>query len=233
MAQASATQIVLLHGCAAEIEPLAAPLREYGPLLVPNLPGHGGRPLPDRISIEGNAEDVIALLDREGIERAVFVGYSLGGYASLYLARHHPQRTLGACAIASKFAFDAGTISRWVYLAQPERLERPGNPRAGELLRSHGEGWRALTLANAAHFQELGRKAPLSDADLAAITRPVLLVNSNRDPLVTWPETLHAGGMIPGARLVMFYGIAHPLRQVPAHPVARAIGEWIARYVTR
>ena len=228
----SAPAIVVLHGangCAAELEPFAAPLREYGRVLVPNLPGHGGRPLPERLSIAGNAADVIELLDREGIDRAVFVGYSLGGYTSLYLARHHPARTLGACAMATKFVFDAATMAHWVHLAQPARLERPGNPRAGELQRSHGDGWRALTLANAAHFQDLGRKAPLSDGDLGAIARPVLLVNSNRDSLVSWAETLRAGGLIPGAKLVMFYGMAHPLRVIPMSPVTRAIGEWITR----
>ncbi|MDQ3028312.1 MAG: alpha/beta fold hydrolase [Pseudomonadota bacterium] len=223
--------LVLLHGangCAAELETLALPLREYARVLVPDLPGHGGRPIPERLSIEGVATDVIALLEREGLERAFFVGYSLGGYAALYLARHHPSRTLGACAIATKLALDATTVERWVYLAQPARLARPGNPRAGELLRAHGSDWPKVTLANAAFFADLGRRPELTDADLAAIERPVLLVNSNRDSIVGWDETVQIGTRVPGARLVMFYGIAHPFRQVPVNPVARAIGAWVA-----
>ena len=223
--------LILLHGangCAAELEALAVPLREYARVLVPDLPGHGGRPLPERLSIEGAAADVLALLDREGIERAFFVGYSLGGYAALYLARHQPARTLGACAIATKLAIDAATVKHWVYLAQPARLSRPGNPRAGELLRAHGRDWPKVTLANAAFFADLGRRPELTDADLAAIERPVLMVNSNRDSLVSWDETVQAATRIRGSRLVMFYGMAHPFRNVPANPVGRALGAWVA-----
>ncbi len=225
-----APDIVLLHGangCAAEIEPLAAPLRAYGRVLVPNLVGHGGRPVPQRLTIGATAADVVELLDREGIERAYFVGYSLGGYAALYLARHFAARTAGACAIAAKLVFDTATVSRWTHLANPERIARAGNPRGPEMLRAHGDDWRAVTTANAALFEQLGREPALGDADLAAIDRPVLLVNSNRDQLVPWSETLHLGRIMPAARLVMFYGLAHPLRNVRVDSVARAVGQWI------
>ena len=224
--------VVVLHGangCAAELEPLAAPLRAYGRVLVHNLPGHGGRAVPDRLGIGMMAEDVVALLDREGIERAFFVGYSLGGYTALHLARHFPARTLGACAVATKFIFDRDTVSRGSYLAKPERLARPGNHRGEEMLRAHGEGWRAVTEANAALFEEIGRSPTLTNSELAAIERPVMLVNANRDPLVSWAETLAVGKLVPNARLVMCYGIAHPLRHVQVDSVGRAIGQWMAQ----
>ena len=226
----SAPAIVVLHGAngaAREIEPLAAALRPFGKVFVPDLPGHGGKPVPAQLSILDNANEVLALLDREKIDRAFLVGYSLGGYASLYLARHSPERVLGVCSIAAKFDMDPETIKHWVYLAQPERLERPGNPRAGELEALHGPHWRAVTLANAAFFADLGRAPPLRPPDLPAITRPVLLVNSNRDSLVRWEETVEMGRRIPGAKLVMFYGLAHPLRNVPVDKVAAAIGQWM------
>ncbi|HSJ95897.1 MAG TPA: alpha/beta fold hydrolase [Myxococcota bacterium] len=223
--------IVILHGangCGAEMEPLAAALRPFGEVRAPNLPGHGGRPLPPRMSIEDAADDVLASLGRDGVERAFFVGYSLGGYLALYLARRFPERVLGSCALATKFRFDPATVKHWTYLAQPERLRRPGNPRAAQLDRAHApQDWTPITLANARLFEELGRAPPLTDADLEAIARPVLLVNSNRDRLVAWAETLDLGRRIPGARLVMFYGLAHPLARVPVHPVGRAIGAWM------
>ena len=224
-------ELILLHGangCAAELEPLAEPLRRYARVHVPDLPGHGGRPVPPRLTIDAMAADVIERLDHEGIGRAVFVGYSLGGYLALHLARRFATRTLGACAVGTKFVFDTETVNRWTYLANPARLARPGNPRADEMLRAHGSGWQAVTQANAALFEEIGRNPTLRDADLAAIERPVLLVNSNRDQLVPWAETLRVGGLVPGARLAMFYGLAHPLGNVQVHSVGRVIGEWIA-----
>lgn len=226
----SAPAIVVLHGangCAREMEPLAAPLREHGRVIVHDLPGHGGRELPDRLSVAGAAEDVIARLDHEGIERAFIVGYSLGGYEALYLARHFPRRILGVCGIATKFYFDPETVRYWTYLAQPERLARPGNPRAAEMLAAHGPHWQAVTIANSALFGDIGATPPLVEDDLRAIDRPVMLVNSNRDALIKWDETLALGRIIPGARLVMFYGLAHPLRNVPVTRIGEAIGQWM------
>jgi pimeloyl-ACP methyl ester carboxylesterase len=228
-----APDIVLIHGangCAAEMEPLAAPLRPFGRVFVLDLVGHGGRPVPEHLAIGDSAADVIEQLDRAGIERAFFVGYSLGGYVALYLARHFAARTAGACAIAAKLVFDDATVSRWCHLANPERLARPGNPRGPQMLSAHGDGWRTVTTANAALFAQLGREPALGDADLAAIDRPVLLVNSNRDQLVPWSETLHLGAIIPAARLVMFYGLAHPLRNVQVNPVGYAVGQWIEEF---
>lgn len=231
-ARVSLPTLVLLHGANGspdQLEALAVVLRPQARVLMPVLPGHGGRPLPERLSIEGIAAEMIALLDRERIERAFFVGYSLGGYAAVYLARHYPAHTAGACAIATKFVFDAETVERWVYLAQPERLSRPGNPRAGEMLLAHGGDWQKLTLANAALFADLGRSAELTDADLGKIEPPVLLINSDKDPLVAWNETMNVGSRIPGARRAMFPGIAHPFRVVPAAAVGKVIGEWVKK----
>ena len=225
-----APAIVVLHGangCAREMEPLAAPLRAYGNVIVHDLPGHGGREVPHRLSFEDAAADVVARLDRDRVDRAFIVGYSLGGYLAVYLARRHPDRVIGACALAGKFVFDAETVQFWTYLAQPERLARPDNPRAAEMLAAHGPGWHAVTLANSALFADLGTNPAMTEADLRSVARPVLLVNSNRDSLVKWEETLAIGKQIPGAKLVMFYGLAHPLRNVPVTRVAEAIGQWM------
>ena len=215
------------NGCAAEMEPLATALQSFARLIAVNLPGHGGRPVPEKLGIDAAAEDVIAVLDNEGIDRAFFVGYSLGGYTAARLAQRFPARTLGFCAIATKFVFDVGTVSKWAYLAGYDRLA--ASARGPQMLAAHGGGWRAVTEANQRLFMDLGANPVMRDADFAAITRPALLVNSNRDPLVEWSETLRIGSLIPGAQLVMFHGLAHPLRNVPIEPVARSIGEWMRK----
>ena len=225
---------IFLHGangCAHEMEPLASLLHEHARLIAVNLPGHGGRPVPERLGIDEAADDVIGVLDREGIDRAFFIGYSLGGYTAARLAQRFPDRTHGFCAIATKFVFDAPTVEKWTYLARYDRLA--ANARGPQMLKAHGEGWRAVTEANQRLFTELGEKPAMRDADFAAIARPALLVNSNRDPLVEWSETVRIGSLIPGAQLVMFHGLAHPIRNVPAAAVARSIGDWMRKAATR
>lgn len=55
--------------------------------------GHGGSPVPPGpYSIDDLADDVVALLDRLGVERAHFVGLSLGGMTGMRLAARNPER---------------------------------------------------------------------------------------------------------------------------------------------
>lgn len=54
---------------------------------------HGGSPVPTGpYDIDDLADDVVALLDRLGVERAHFVGLSLGGMTGMRLAARNPER---------------------------------------------------------------------------------------------------------------------------------------------
>lgn len=55
--------------------------------------GHGGSPVPaGPYDIDDLADDVVALLDTLGVERAHFVGLSLGGMTGMRLAARNPGR---------------------------------------------------------------------------------------------------------------------------------------------
>jgi pimeloyl-ACP methyl ester carboxylesterase len=227
--------LILIHGavgCAAEIEPLAAALRHYGEVTTPNLIGHGGRPIPEHLSIEAMARDVVDQCDQAGVGPAFVVGYSLGATLALYLARHYPQRFLGVCALAPKIVFDARTISHWTHLADPDRLRRNGRSLIHE--KNHApQDWVEVTRVNSELFRALGEHPPLEDADLAAITVPVMIVSGDRDPLVPWEEAKAIAKAIPASHLAMFYGGAHPMGAIPLHQIARAITGWMDSVRTR
>ena len=52
------------------------------------------------------AEDIVHLMDRLEIEKAVIVGHSMGGYASLAFAQAYPGRLLGLGLVATHSAAD-------------------------------------------------------------------------------------------------------------------------------
>ncbi len=55
--------------------------------------GHGGSPVPPGpYDIEDLAGDLVALLDRLGVERAHVCGASMGGLVAMWLAAHEPAR---------------------------------------------------------------------------------------------------------------------------------------------
>ena len=45
-----------------------------------------------RVGIPAHAADIVALMDREGLEKVAFVGHSLGAMIGVYLAANHPDR---------------------------------------------------------------------------------------------------------------------------------------------
>ena len=88
--------LLQLHGGVAggEIFAEIAPrLAEGRRVIVPDFQGHGRTADVDRpLRAETLADDVAALLDALGLERADVMGYSLGGEVTWRLAIQHPDR---------------------------------------------------------------------------------------------------------------------------------------------
>ncbi|HWE86052.1 MAG TPA: alpha/beta fold hydrolase [Terracidiphilus sp.] len=74
-----------------------------------NLPVGGFARVPDApvLTMEQLAADVLALLDKLSIEKAVFAGCSIGGYVLLELWRRAPRRMQALAFICSKPQADA------------------------------------------------------------------------------------------------------------------------------
>jgi pimeloyl-ACP methyl ester carboxylesterase len=65
-----------------------------GPVLVPDLRGHGRSTMAGPFSVDDYAADVLAVLDHFNLERAHFVGASIGGPLGVLLAARVPRRIL-------------------------------------------------------------------------------------------------------------------------------------------
>lgn len=98
MSAGSGEAVVLVHGLGATKASMLPTLRALAPsfrTIAVDLPGHGdsdkpvGRPYDPPFF----ARALVALLDELGIERAHFVGNSLGGRVSLEMGLAHPDRT--------------------------------------------------------------------------------------------------------------------------------------------
>jgi pyruvate dehydrogenase E2 component (dihydrolipoamide acetyltransferase) len=105
--------LVLVHGLGGTIEnwrALAPALAARHLVVVPDLPGHGrSEALPEAPDVDPLADAVLALLDAEGIENAVWIGHSLGGLVALRAAGRRPEAVRGVILAA---AAGIGTSSR-------------------------------------------------------------------------------------------------------------------------
>ncbi len=78
--------------------------------------GHGrGLPTGWRFDFRTCADDVAAVLDALGIDRAIAVGYSMGGPVALRFAERHAERTAGLVLCATSGAFNHSPVRRVVY----------------------------------------------------------------------------------------------------------------------
>src|ERR1044072_1296618 len=91
--------LVLIHGYPLDhtmwfgvIAALGAGVRT----IAPDLRGFGKAGLPHREpSVDAMAQDIVSLLDRENIPRAVIAGMSMGGYVALAVAELARERVAG------------------------------------------------------------------------------------------------------------------------------------------
>ena len=93
---ADADPVVVLHGWPQHgymWRHLISPLAEAHRVLVPDLRGHGeSEAPPGDYAKHVFVEDLLALLDAEGIERATLIGHDWGGWTAWLAALEHPER---------------------------------------------------------------------------------------------------------------------------------------------
>lgn len=103
----AAVPIVLLHGWTLTADlnfhPVYDRLAARAPVIALDTRCHGRGVPADSFSYADAADDVVAVLDALGVERAVVSGFSLGGVTAILTALRHPDRVAGivpqACAL--------------------------------------------------------------------------------------------------------------------------------------
>ena len=89
---------------------------------------HGRGIRSENFTLDDCADDAVAVLDALGIERAVVVGYSMGGASAQVLWHRHPERVAGLGALLDRGAL-AGPPRRAGLL--PDAADRQPRPAVG------------------------------------------------------------------------------------------------------
>lgn len=112
--------VLFTHGyqaSAAMWEPQSAGLQDAYRVITWDIRGHGDSGIADDPALysqELMLEDMLALLDHLAVDRAVLVGHSLGGFASLRFLLAHPERVRGLVLFGSGPGFrDPDARQRW------------------------------------------------------------------------------------------------------------------------
>jgi 3-oxoadipate enol-lactonase len=187
-----------------------------------DLRGHGASEVvPGPCTMADLAADVLALIDRLGVERFSYAGVSIGGAIGQQLALTVPERLERLAIIASAAQF--ADPPSWAVRAQQVREEGTGflvPSRVGTWFTAE---WAERSATEAKRLLDMLRATPPEgyaacceaigafDARdrLGEITAPTLTIAGAEDPATT-PEMVRviADG-IPGARFAVVPGAAH------------------------
>ncbi len=104
------TPIVFIHGFPLNHTtwlPVAELLKEKAHGILPDVRGLGQSPVTGtETTIAEMAGDVVRLMDRLEVEKAVIAGHSMGGYVSMEIVHNHPDRVSGLCLVATRSGAD-------------------------------------------------------------------------------------------------------------------------------
>ncbi|RST49440.1 alpha/beta fold hydrolase [Variovorax sp. MHTC-1] len=171
--------VVILHGLFGAGRNWARIARALGDshrVYLPDARNHGASPRGQTMSYTEMAQDVLALIERERLQRPLLIGHSMGGKTAMTLALEHPQAISGLAVVdiaperySDQFSpymmamrgFDAaaatGRNEARQALAQDQAGDTPVLDFLMQNLRRHDErfDWRLNLLAVAMCMQEL------------------------------------------------------------------------------
>ncbi|GAA3954269.1 3-oxoadipate enol-lactonase [Gordonia caeni] len=217
--------VVLANSLGADLsmwDPQVAALAERFRVIGFDTRGHGSSPVPSGpYTIDDLAGDVVALIDRFGVDRAALVGLSLGGTTMMRVAARHPDRVTSLAVLCTAPSFDAG-----VYTERAAAIRAAGTTAGvaeGVVSRWFTDGFRSAHPERTAAFETMVAGTPAEgyagccdalstlnlDADLPRISAPTLVI-AGADDVATPPKRLaEIADAVPDSRLLVVPGACH------------------------
>ncbi|SIN84441.1 Pimeloyl-ACP methyl ester carboxylesterase [Parasphingorhabdus marina DSM 22363] len=246
--------ILLIHGSNSHLQTWEEIVRLLGDrfrLISLDLPGHGltGPSSNGDYSADGNIASVVKILDVTGVDKAYWIGNSMGGWVSWRAGLAVPDRVSGLVLIDSSGAqtgekikpylgarLAQSTIGQWLLpqitpkflvrssleenYAQPERLTDEIVTRYHDMLHFPGNRYATLERGKTPRQPEMWNQ-------VGSLDMPVLLLWGAQDRVIPVSHGEAFRKAIPGCRLIVYDDAGHlPMEETPEQ-VARDIRIWI------
>jgi 2-hydroxy-6-oxonona-2,4-dienedioate hydrolase len=206
----AATPLVLVHGLGVSsryMVRLAGLLAAGRSVYAPDIPGFGRSETPCQpLDVHAQAELLAAWMPAAGLERAAFLGHSLGSQVVADLAAHHPHLVTRLILAAPTIDDGGRSVPRELLRLLSDVPREPFSlvPIVTRDYLRAGLG-RVLRTLRHALADRLEEKLP-------ALDLPALVLRGARDPVVSerWSEKV--AGLLPQGRLAVVPRAAHALQ---------------------
>ncbi len=257
--------ILLLHGFSASTfswREVMQPLAAFGTVVAYDRPGFGltERPLGDELKSwpganpygpDAQADQVAALIEALGFEKAILVGHSAGGTIAMHMALRHPERVQGIVFVDPAI-YRAGGAPAWLrpllgmplmdrvgalvsrsLAAQGDRLIKQAwhDPAkvTPEVLAGYREPLQVENWDRALwEFTLAGRDLKLGER-VKGVKLPTLVITGDDDRIVPTADSIRLASELPNAELVVIPNCGHlPQEECPG-PFLEAVTRFMSQ----
>jgi len=230
----SKPSILLLHGAlgaASQFEQLEQLLTPVFDVHRYDFPGHGGKSFAEHpLTLPLLAEHLLDHIREFHLIGTSVFGYSMGGYAALWLEANRAGCFSSIMTLGTKFQWRPEIAEKESKLIRMDQLESR-SPHFVETLkqRQAPNDLKKLSEETVHLLQHLG-KHPLSAAEFEKIDCPVRLAVGDRDAMVSLEETAHVYTSLSNASLLVMPETPHLLEKVNQHYLAEEIIRFNSKY---
>jgi pimeloyl-ACP methyl ester carboxylesterase len=210
--------LLMLHGAigsSRQLKAIAQELSDYEIHLF-DFPGHGGKEMSaEPFSIQLFAGAALDYIRQHNLQQLTIFGYSMGGYVAMHLARFYPELIDRVITLGTKFHWDEATAVKELKMLDTAAITAKVPLLAAALAEMHApQDWKTIVERTAAMLVEMGKDNPLKPGDYKEIKTSCLVMQGDRDKMVTLEETIATYRQLPAARLAILPGTPHPIEQV-------------------
>jgi pimeloyl-ACP methyl ester carboxylesterase len=188
-----------------------AALRARYRMILIDARGHGRSDKPHdgaSYALDNRVSDVVAVIDAEGIDKAHFWGYSMGGFIGFGMAKYAPQR-IKALIIGGQHPFARN--QEGLRQMMREGIDKGGDAFVATFARSEGpisDAYAARLRAGdfEAYFAMVLDRGSMEDM-LGTMGMPCCLYAGEADPVCS--HTRSASKLIPNARFFALPSLTH------------------------
>ena len=228
--------VVLIHGAAGTHLHWPHQLRRLNNhnVLAPDLPGHGKSEGLGEQSIEKYAQLIVEWLNEIGVQKAIFIGHSMGGAIAQTLAITQPQLTAGLVLISTGAVLPVNPeliekisipemapsvydqIIKWAYHpATDAKIVKQARERMGEIRPT-------VTYGDFVACDRFNAADKLGD-----ISAPTLIICGDTDKMTPLHFSKQLAENIPNVALIVIAEAGHMLNIEQPEKVAQAIVQFI------
>lgn len=218
--------VIFLHGAlgsSEQLQPLVEKFKSKYPEFLSHsfdFSGHGKNAAVNnsesRFSIQQFSDDLLNYINSLKEKGSICIfGYSMGGYAALYLAKDDPELISKIFTLGTKFAWNKETSEKESSMLDANKIEEKIPMFAKALKSRHGiNGWKTVLINTAEMMNSLGEDPLLRSEDLKKVECKVSIAVGDNDNMVSIEESKAASESLKNGSFMILTDTLHPIEKI-------------------